>query len=616
METTLTLRKLLNRRTIQQWLQALSAVLPEAYLALEDHDGRILAEAGEPVASAETSERYPLKYREHLYGTLQVQCAGLAMPEVTALIYFALQSLSNLLMIALENRSLAQETLERYREINLLYNIGETINTSLDPQQIPGLVRDEAARIINADFGVVLLMETQRAPGLRSSFGDEVLVDEALSLLDSSIQAILQDGKPRIITTEQFDHPTQTQIASVLCAPLKTRERILGVVLLGRCLGREIFTAGDEKLLTTLATQAAIAVENARLFADLRQQRDEIAAMKTYMDNVFASIASGVITTNNANEIATINRAAREILRVEDAQVLGRSCTDAIPMVGSLLLPLMHEVQLTDRVVQKELNTELPGRGPVYLRVHLSPLKDNYAQRTGIAIVLDDLTETRRLEKRVELIEKTFKQYVVPSVVEQLLSNPDQVRLGGVRREITVLFADIRGFTAFSERTDPERLVEILNRYLTLAADAVLNEEGTLDKFMGDAVMAIFNAPLEQTDHTLRAVRAAIAIRDSIRRLHEQLDPPYRLNFGIGITSGASVVGNIGSTEIRNYTAIGDSVNLAYRFQSHAGPGQIFLNELAYRHVQSRVEAVMRGPILVKGHTEPDIVYEVLSLKE
>ncbi len=610
METTLTLRKLINRRVMQQWLQALAGALHGAYVALEDGDGRLLAQVGSDLAPTETAARYPLSYGEHLYGHLLVR-AGEAEP----VIHFAVQSLLNLLAAALENRSLAQETLERYREINLLYNIGETINTSLDPQQIPGLVRDEATRIINADFGVVLLLEQQRAPALRSSFGDEALVDEALTLIASSIQAILQDGKPRIISSAQFDRATDTTISSVLCAPLKTRSRVLGVVLLGRCLGRDIFTAGDEKLLTTLAAQAAIAVENARLFADLRQQRDEIAAMKTYMDNIFASIASGVMTTDNADAITTLNRAACAILNVEEAQVLGQPCASALPGIGALMLPLMQEVKDNDRVVQKEINTELPGRGPVYLRLHLSQLKDNHAQRTGIAIVLDDLTETRRLEKRVQLIEKTFKQYVVPSVVEQLLSNPDQVRLGGVRREITVLFADIRGFTAFSERTDPERLVEVLNSYLTLAADAVLSEEGTLDKFMGDAVMAIFNAPLEQRDHTLRAVRAALAIRESIRRLHEQLDPAYHLNFGIGITTGTSVVGNIGSTEIRNYTAIGDSVNLAFRFQSHAGPGQIFLNELAYARVQPWVKAVVRGPIQVKGHSEPDIVYEVMGLK-
>lgn len=615
METTLTLRKLMNRRSVQQWLQALAAALPDAYLGIEDSDGRLLAEVTPKGAPSGELRRYPLRHGEHLYGHLLAQNGDLDSGVGAALIHFALQSFLNLLTAALENRSLAQETLERYREINLLYNIGETINTSLDPQQIPGLVRDEAARIINADFGVVLLLEHRRNPSLRSSFGDEMLVDEALALIASSIQAILEDGKPRIITADQFDRVAETSIASVLCAPLKTRSRILGVVLLGRCSGRDVFTAGDEKLLTTLAAQAAIAVENARLFADLRQQRDEIAAMKTYMDNIFASIASGVMTTDNDDTITTLNRAAGAILNVDEAAVLGRPCVSAIPDIGPHLKPLMDEVKATDRVVQKELNAEVPGRGPVYLRLHLSQLKDSHAQRTGIAIVLDDLTETRRLEKRVELIEKTFKQYVVPSVVEQLLSNPDQVRLGGVRREITVLFADIRGFTAFSERTDPERLVEILNRYLTLAADAVLSEEGTLDKFMGDAVMAIFNAPLEQRDHTLRAVRAALAIRESIRKLHEQLDPAYRLSFGIGITTGASVVGNIGSSEIRNYTAIGDSVNLAFRFQSHAGPGQIFLNEQAYNNVRPWVEVVPRGPILVKGHSEPDMVYEVLNLR-
>lgn len=250
------------------------------------------------------------------------------------------------------------------------------------------------------------------------------------------------------------------------------------------------------------------------------------------------------------------------------------------------------------------------------LRLSLSPLKDNREETNGIAIVVDDLTEQRLLEQQARRIRQTFEQYVVPRVVEQLLSDPQSVRLGGVRRQVTTLFADIRGFTAFSEKLEPEVSVEVLNHYLTLASEAVLSEEGTLDKFLGDGVMAIFNTPLEQPDHTLRAVRSALKIMEALEITHQALPPENRLAFGVGITMGVAVVGSIGSNTIKNYTAIGDSVNLASRLQNLAKPLQILLNVPAYEQVREAVLVQELGYRKIKGHSEPDLVYEVLGLRE
>ena len=151
-----------------------------------------------------------------------------------------------------------------------------------------------------------------------------------------------------------------------------------------------------------------------------------------------------------------------------------------------------------------EMAPTLPQRGQVDLRFNLSPLKDAEQNTQGVAIVLDDLTEQKELEAQRRL----FERMVSPKVIEQL--DPDQISLGGHRGQITTLFADIRGFTSFSEKRSPEELVAVLNQYMKTAADAVLAEEGTIDKFMGDAIMAWFNAPIAQPDHTLRAVKAAL----------------------------------------------------------------------------------------------------------
>jgi adenylate cyclase len=156
----------------------------------------------------------------------------------------------------------------------------------------------------------------------------------------------------------------------------------------------------------------------------------------------------------------------------------------------------------------------------------------------------------------------------------------------------------------------------VLNHHFTVATEAVLAEQGTLDKYMGDCMMAIYNAPSPQPDHTLRAVRTALAIQRAITEMHSRLPPDQQLGFGIGITTGYAVVGNIGSAQFHTYTAIGDVVNLAYLLQQHARPGQILMSAPAYERVKADVAGQELGHVQLKGHTEPDLVVEVLGIKQ
>jgi class 3 adenylate cyclase len=206
-----------------------------------------------------------------------------------------------------------------------------------------------------------------------------------------------------------------------------------------------------------------------------------------------------------------------------------------------------------------------------------------------------------------------FEKMVSPKVIEQL--DPDQLSLGGKRSEITTLFADIRGFTTYSESLSPEELMSVLNRYIKMSADAVLEQEGTIDKFMGDAIMAWFNAPIPQPDHTLRAVKAALGIRDGLEALHRELPPEAHLSFGAGIHFGEAVLGLVGTEQRVDYSAIGDSVNTAKRIQENAAPGQILISESAYELVKRKIKVRDVDPIHAKGKSKPLKVYEVLKLR-
>ncbi len=622
MQSDLSVRKLLKRRQALRLLSEFVALVPELAVALLEPDGAVYVQilpasvgAAPGPEAADARKFLSLDVNGQTVGALIAWGPGLQQPLAEAALTYMQDGLGMLLAAGLESRSLAQETLERYREINLLYNIGETIGTSLDPDAIPHLVLAEASRIIETNIGGVFLLEEHETLSLRAAFGSEIYLEALTEAIRSCLTEALADGQPRILTADQLP-PQFAVIQTVVCAPMKTRERVLGFVALGRLAGQPVFIASDEKLLLALASQAAISIENARLFADVKQQRDAIAEMKNYMDNIFASIASGVITTDIADMITIINRAAEHILGINAADTMGRPYKLALPELGHELVALVDTVKRREvALVGYELQPVLPERGPVSLRLHLSPLKDNHEQTTGIAIVVDDLTEQKQLEAQVRQVRQTFERYVQPQVVEQLLSDPASVRLGGVRQEISILFADLRNFTSFGEKLPPEILVEILNQHLTLAAQAVLAQEGTLDKFVGDAVMALFNAPLPQLDHTLRAVRAAWNMQRAIEAMHADVSPSQRLSFGIGIVTGPAVVGNVGSPALQNYTAIGDSVSLASRLQNHAQGGQIFLDVRAYERIKEHVLTRELGYIHVKGHTEPDLVFEVVGLR-
>ncbi|MBL8157095.1 MAG: response regulator, partial [Anaerolineae bacterium] len=174
-------------------------------------------------------------------------------------------------------------------------------------------------------------------------------------------------------------------------------------------------------------------------------------------------------------------------------------------------------------------------------------------------------SEADNLRNTREMIRKTFERYVAPSVVEQLLQDPSRIKLGGQLQDVTVLFSDLEGFTGVSEHADPERLLTVLNAYHELVVKIIQDHGGTVDKFIGDGVMALYNTPLPQEDHALRAVTTALQIQEQLESFSQQFEPQYRLKINFGINSGRAVVGNVGTHHLMDFTAVGDTVNLASR---------------------------------------------------
>lgn len=229
------------------------------------------------------------------------------------------------------------------------------------------------------------------------------------------------------------------------------------------------------------------------------------------------------------------------------------------------------------------------------------------------AIAIENSRNFQALHHDRERVQDTFERFVPPSVVQRVLDKPDNLQLGGKRQEISILFADIRGYTSWSEDAEPEQVVEILNHYLSMAAGVILGWEGTLDKFFGDGLMAIFNAPDPQADHVHRATDAALALIKAAEEVNNLYG--YRLSYSVGVNVGEAVVGYIGTDRALNYTAIGDTVNLAKRLQEYAQPGKILVDGNVVERLQGQITVKHLGDIQVKGRKTPASAFELIDLK-
>lgn len=264
--------------------------------------------------------------------------------------------------------------------------------------------------------------------------------------------------------------------------------------------------------------------------------------------------------------------------------------------VARLILPLT----VKDRVAGV---LEVRRTGPGFAARDRAVL-ESFASQMSIAL------ENARLYRQIDVL---FRQYMSPEIVTALLADPSQAGLGGALVEVTSLFADLRGFTSFSERTAPGEVVDLLNRYFGIAIPLLLDHGGTVTQFAGDNVMAIFNAPTRQPDHALLAARAALAVQRSTAS--EAPDDPDWPRFRIGINTGPALVGNVGA-QVRCYTANGDSVNLAARLEAVAEPGGVVIGAATRAALGEVATVESMGFLTVKGKDQPVEAFALLDLHE
>lgn len=522
-----------------------------------------------------------------------------------------LEALSLQASAALGNAHL-HETLERVqREEALLLEVGNAIASELHINPLLEMIVDRATSLLDAERGSLFLYDP-RERQLYSSVARGVVGGAIRFSVDSGISGeCFRHNRPIIIDDAQadgrfnaeVDRRTGFRTQNMLLVPLTTKygNKVGVMEVLNKRRGP--FNSNDARRLTSLGAQAAVAIENAMLF-------EQVSEARSYQEDILRSMSNGVLTLDAAGTIREVNESAAKILRCPADQLIGKPVGIALeennPWVSNALRQLGGSGKSTV-AMDRELVVD---QGPaVSVNATMLSLRNAHNQKIGTLVVLEDVTREKRLRS-------AMSRYMSNAVVEKVLENDGEM-LEGVDREVSVLFSDIRGFSAMTEKIGARETVSMLNQYFECMVDVVYAHNGILDKYMGDMIMAVFGSVFPDDEDVDNAVAVGIKMTGALVELNARrvADNRVPIRIGVGIATGRAVVGNIGSPRRLDYTVIGEKVNLAERLEAATkfyGVGILICDTTAARlrrSVRLREIDMARMP----GMSRPVTIYEVLD---
>jgi adenylate cyclase len=402
-----------------------------------------------------------------------------------------------------------------------------------------------------------------------------------------------------------FDKRTGYFTRSILCVPVQNKDgKMIGVTQVLNKQGGP-FTDEDEAHLKAFTAQISIGLENAKLF-------DDVQKMKNYNESMLESMSNGVLTFDDDGSIVTCNAAAQRMIASQNGEVVGRRAEEVFGEPNGWVLDRIRrvdETQMSDLTMDAELRF---GESTHSVNLTLLPLTSGNEKKLGSMMLIEDISTEKR-------VKATMARYMDPSLADQLLGSGDKV-LGGQSQEGTVLFSDVRDFAGLTEELGAQGTVSLLNEYFTVMVDCISREGGMLDKFIGDAIMAVFGVPIARDDDGDRAVRTAIAMHRELTVFNEGRKERGQkpIEIGVGISTDTIVSGNIGSPKRMDYTVIGDGVNLASRLESACKQyrTKILISEFTLRKLRGTYRTREVDRVIVKGKTAPVGVYEVLDFHD
>ena len=525
--------------------------------------------------------------------------------------------------------NLERDVISEHTELGQLRFLADTsamINTSLDVDTVLDQAMDVVISLTGAERGYLILIDPETGElDFRVSRESELTPTQGSSddpqVSQTILREVVETGEPLLADNAYKDERLQSGMSiaqfalrSVLCVPLTYKDNVVGVVYVDNRMRSGVFEERERNLLTAFANQASVAIENARLYERIQNSLAEIREVKELMDDVFASIGSGVITADHETKIMDFNRAASRILDIEMKRAIGQRLASILTGVSADLNSYLTRVRDEQTTQALEAEMEVGQRGRVALSMKVSPLRDSVRDTHGIAMVLDDLTEQRDREEIINV----SKRYLPPDLVDNI-PTISQLALGGERREVTCMYIDARPVNTFPPDTRPHQIVQEINVYFARATEIIHEAKGVIDKYMGTEIMVLFNTQLNPTDnHAWNAVQVALDIRDAFVDIYRQqgINPNPHF-YCIGMHTGVATLGNVGSLSRREFTAIGDTINLSKRMEENATAGQILISEDTRQHLEqteggtSALRLVELEPIQVKGRKQKTRNYEV-----
>lgn len=525
-----------------------------------------------------------------------------------------LETLTSQAASAFVNAQLHQQIARARAEEARLLEVTAAMTTELQLNPLLRKIMETVCEILEADRATLFLFDPRsRELWARVEGGNEIRFPCHLGIAGTVFTSGETINIPDAYADPRFnrevDRRTNYRTSTILCMPVVNRkgQTIAVTQVLNKKGGP--FTALDEKRLRAFSAQAAIAMENAQLF-------DEVNRVKNYNEAILQSMTNGVVTVDAAGTVVKVNSAAERLLRRRGDDLGGRHLGAFFCGENAWVAEAVAAVEKTGKprvAVDVSLvvaDALAPGSAPERASVNLSvvPLFDKEVH-VGCMLLAEDLTKEKRLKT-------TMARYMSPEVAEKLLEE-GEAALGGKAQKATVLFTDIRSFTSISERIGAQETVRLLNEYFSLMVDTILEKGGILDKYIGDAIMAVFGAPFPGPRDADRAVEAAVGMLRTLRafngkRKEEGLFPVL---MGVGVNTDEVLSGNIGSLKRMDYTVIGDGVNLASRLEgaNKLYGSQILVSEMTVRELSGRYRLREVDVMRVKGKAQPVGVFEVLD---
>lgn len=526
-----------------------------------------------------------------------------------------LEDLTSLTSIALRSRQFADRMHDARRQEKDFLDVVADVTSDIDLGKMLIKVVSEAARMLEADRATLFLNDEKTNElfsrvAMGTSVGEIRMPNHVgiAGAVFTSGQAInIPYAYADLRFNPAFDKRTGYFTRSILCVPIINKAgKTIGVTqVLNRRGGP--FTPEDAARLKAFTAQLAISLESARLF-------DQVQQVKNYNESMLQSMTNGVVTLDEDELIVTCNAAGLRILRTTPEEILKRKAADYFTGSNAWVT---DRIKAVGQTLQADVTMDAPLYSPdgdpfsVNLTVQplMSSVENGAAKKIGTLLMVEDVSNEKRMKS-------TMARYMDPRLAEQLMTGNAEA-LGGKSATVTVLFSDVRSFTTITEELGAHGTVSLLNEYFTVMVECVQKQGGMLDKFIGDALMAVFGLPVPHGDDEDRALRSAIAMIEDLYAWNAARisDGKRPIDIGIGLNTDDVVSGNIGSPRRMDYTIIGDGVNLAARLESATKQygAKILISETTCRRLKGTYRMREADLVVVKGKTEAVAIYEVLD---